>query len=35
MKGRSFLDCRNVYDHERVTEAGFAYDCFGRPARDA
>ncbi|MFO7654651.1 MAG: UDP-glucose/GDP-mannose dehydrogenase family protein [Candidatus Krumholzibacteriia bacterium] len=33
MKGRSFLDCRNVYSQEYVSEFGFAYDSFGRPPR--
>ena len=32
MKHRAFLDCRNVYSHQRLAEHGFAYDCFGRPA---
>lgn len=32
MKHRAFLDCRNVYDHARLTAHGFTYDCFGRPA---
>jgi hypothetical protein len=31
MKGRRFLDCRNVYSHQRVAEFGFAYRSFGRP----
>jgi UDPglucose 6-dehydrogenase len=31
MAARAFLDCRNVYDHARLAEYGFAYDCFGRP----
>jgi UDPglucose 6-dehydrogenase len=30
MKGDVFLDCRNVYDRERVEQAGFRYGCFGR-----
>jgi len=32
MAHQAFLDCRNVYDHERLASHGFAYDCFGRPA---
>ncbi len=31
MRGKAFLDCRNVYNDERLTEYGFAYACFGRP----
>ncbi len=31
MERRAFLDCRNVYARERMVEAGFAYDSFGRP----
>ncbi len=31
MRGRRFLDCRNVYDHQMMAEHGFAYRCFGRP----
>jgi UDPglucose 6-dehydrogenase len=31
MRSKAFLDCRNVYSYERLTEHGFAYDCFGRP----
>jgi len=34
MAGNAFLDCRNVYSHERVTQHGFVYDSFGRPASD-
>ena len=29
----AFLDCRNVYDAERVGKAGFRYASFGRPKR--
>ncbi len=32
MAHRAFLDCRNVYDRQRMLSQGFAYDCFGRPA---
>ena len=32
MKGRAFLDCRNVYDQEHASRHGFAYESFGRPA---
>lgn len=35
MAHRAFLDCRNVYDHRRLAEHGFAYDCFGRTPRPA
>ncbi len=35
MAHRAFLDCRNVYDHERLAAHGFAYDGFGRPAAGA
>ncbi len=35
MRGRAFLDCRNVYDHARAAAGGFRYACFGRPASDA
>jgi UDPglucose 6-dehydrogenase len=31
MNGRAFLDCRNVYTFERLTEHGFTFECFGRP----
>jgi UDPglucose 6-dehydrogenase len=31
MNGRRFLDCRNVYNHDRVSDFGFAYRSFGRP----
>lgn len=31
MAGRAFLDCRNVYNYERLADHGFAYECFGRP----
>ena len=30
MKGRVFLDCRNVYDLPTLEKQGFKYDCFGR-----
>ncbi len=30
MKGRVFIDCRNVYTPERMTDLGFDYDSFGR-----
>lgn len=33
MNRRAFLDCRNVYDHQRMAAHGFVYDCFGRPPR--
>jgi UDPglucose 6-dehydrogenase len=31
MNARRFLDCRNVYSHERLSEFDFAYRSFGRP----
>jgi UDPglucose 6-dehydrogenase len=31
MKGRRFLDCRNVYTHDRAAAFGFDYRSFGRP----
>lgn len=34
MAGRRFLDCRNVYSHDRVADFGFAYRSFGRPQLD-
>jgi UDPglucose 6-dehydrogenase len=30
MKGRVFIDCRNVYRSDRLEGAGFTYDSFGR-----
>ena len=30
MRGRTFIDCRNVYARERLEDLGFHYDCFGR-----
>ncbi len=33
MHARNFLDCRNVYSREHVSQSGFAYDSFGRPVR--
>jgi UDPglucose 6-dehydrogenase len=24
------LDCRNIYERERMVALGFQYDCFGR-----
>jgi hypothetical protein len=24
------LDCRNIYERERMVALGFRYDCFGR-----
>ena len=35
MNARNFLDCRNVYSREHVSQSGFAYDSFGRPDRSA
>jgi UDPglucose 6-dehydrogenase len=34
MRGRRFLDCRNVYNRERLAEHGFEYRSFGRPRID-
>ena len=31
MKGNVFVDLRNVYEPERLREAGFDYSCIGRP----
>ncbi len=31
MTRKLFLDCRNVYNRERIAPYGFAYACFGRP----
>jgi UDPglucose 6-dehydrogenase len=35
MRGRSFLDCRNVYTHKHLQQNGFAYESFGRSAPGA
>jgi UDPglucose 6-dehydrogenase len=32
MAGKTFLDCRNVYDLPHLEKFGFRYDCFGRAA---
>ncbi|MEZ4386611.1 MAG: UDP-glucose/GDP-mannose dehydrogenase family protein [Candidatus Krumholzibacteriia bacterium] len=34
MVGHRFLDCRNVYAHDRVAGFGFQYRSFGRPQLD-
>jgi len=34
MAGPRFLDCRNVYSHDRLAEFGFDYRSFGRPRID-
>ncbi len=31
MRGKVFVDLRNVYEPERLREAGFDYSCIGRP----
>ncbi len=33
MKGKVFLDCRNVYTSRMMADAGFRYRSFGRPDR--
>ncbi|MBD3221260.1 nucleotide sugar dehydrogenase [bacterium] len=35
MRGRRFMDCRNVYSHRRADEFGFEYRSFGRPQTPA
>jgi len=30
MRGEVFVDCRNVYTPEKLREAGFVYESFGR-----
>jgi len=30
MKGRVFIDCRNVYKPERMRSLGLVYESFGR-----
>ena len=30
MKGKGFVDCRNVYPPDRMESLGFDYECFGR-----
>ena len=30
VRGRLFLDCRNVYNRAHLEQFGFRYDCFGR-----
>ncbi len=30
---KAFLDCRNVYSADRLAEAGFRYESFGRPQK--
>jgi UDPglucose 6-dehydrogenase len=34
MRGKVFIDCRNVYKGERAESYGFIYDSFGRGHRD-
>jgi UDPglucose 6-dehydrogenase len=34
MHARNFLDCRNVYSWQHVSQSGFAYDSFGRPVQN-
>nr|VFJ61398.1 MAG: UDP-glucose dehydrogenase [Candidatus Kentron sp. FW] len=35
MRGNVFVDLRNVYEPDRMREAGFAYFCVGRPDRNS